>query len=415
MASITLRLDTRSIKNGMCCIRLRISHRHTSAWLNTGIFVEPHYFNEQSLYDPISKKAYMAAEKRDRITTLIRQWDEGVLELQRADDDAPKIEDMTATELKEYIFGAQKPKTKASDITPKKRKMVNSHDFMVWFDEYGQHRKSNRTQEHFAYVWRLLTKYISDKKLQCLTFSDISYNRLVDIRSWVRETGRGEATRFKVESYIRAAYREGIRMGKCDRNSDPFYDYKIEKVPEKDIITITSEQVRLLAEYNKKQSLIRARDVLMASFYLCGANFIDLYNMSEPLNGEIVFVRHKASWKTQKATRIRVEPELAEIISKYSGDGRLFNFSANLRSLQHRLDGRYRELSEELGFKVSMEIIRRTWASIAGKLEIPDRVIDKSMGHIDSSVKDRYYEQYDWNRTAKANRMVINEVLGYNN
>ena len=62
-------------------------------------------------------------------------------------------------------------------------------------------------------------------------------------------------------------------------------------------------------------------------------------------------------------------------------------------------------------FDVNMARIRRTWASIAGSLDIADRVIDKSMGHVDSTVKDKHYEQYDWDRTARANRAIIDAIL----
>ena len=45
MASIVLRLDERTEKNGMQQVRLRISHRGTNAWYPTGVLVEPEYFN----------------------------------------------------------------------------------------------------------------------------------------------------------------------------------------------------------------------------------------------------------------------------------------------------------------------------------------------------------------------------------
>jgi hypothetical protein len=57
-----------------------------------------------------------------------------------------------------------------------------------------------------------------------------------------------------------------------------------------------------------------------------------------------------------------------------------------------------------------MPRIRRTWATIAGELECPDRVIDKSMGHVDKTVKDVSYERYDWGLTAKWNRKIIDHI-----
>lgn len=409
MASIALRLDSRSQKNGMSRVRLRISHQHTAAWYKTGVVVEPIYFQESSIHDPIHRKAYMSSEKRELLASIVRHWEVGMFELQRSDGGAEQIARMTATELRDYIFGTKVKKTTATELV-KKRKKAADDDFMDWFDKYGQGRASERTREHFMYVWRVLYEYIRARGLDGLTFADINYERLTDMRAWLRNRTSGEQTRFKVESYLRAAYKEGQRFGKCDRAHDPYFDYKIERVPEKDIETISREQVKELMEYDKRPGLQRAKDVLMASFYLCGANFMDLYEMAEPVNGEVSFVRHKVQRCTQKKTYIRVEPELAEIAEKYQGEGRLFNFAAGFRSLQYRMCDNYAELSKELGFKVNMEIIRRTWATLAGEIECPEIVIDKSMGHVARTVNGRFYEKYDWSRTAKWNRRIIDYV-----
>ena len=409
MASIVLRIDDK-VKNGMASVRLRISHNHTSAWYKTGVMIEPSCFQSASVYDPVNKKAYMASEKRSRLLDVVRKWDDGLIDLQRAEGGDEQIARMTATELRDYIYGSRVQVRKASEMV-KKRKKGKSDDFMDWFDKYAQSRNSDRTKEHVAYVWRLLLQYITARSLRELTFADITYERMTDIKAWLKQTNRGEQARFKLESYVRAAYREGQRMGMCDRAHDPFLDYRIERVPEKDIVTISREQVRELMEYNKRPGLQRAKDVLLASFYLCGANFMDMYDMREPVNGEVSFVRHKVQRRTQKETRIHVEPELAAIVCRYGGEGRLLNFTANMRSLQYNLNDNYRELSKELGFKVNMEIIRRTWATLAAEIECPDAVIDMCMGHVARSVNSRFYVKPNWERVAKWNRKVIDHVL----
>ena len=414
MASIVLRIDERVVKNGMSPIRVRVSHNHTAAWYQTGVSVEPSCFQSGSIYDPIGRRAYMAAEKRAKLLEMVRRWDDGLMELQKADGGDEQIARMNATELRDYIFGEKKVVRKASAAEMvRKRKTGHVSDFLSWFDQYGQGRQSERTREHFAYVSRVLNEYTRARGLQGLTFADINYERLTDMKAWLRGRSSGEPTRFKVESYVRAAYREGQRFGKCDRSHDPYLDYKIEKVPEKDIVTISRDEMHtlMLAPLKERPGLQRAKDVLMASFYLCGANFVDLYDMPAPVNGEVQFVRHKVAGRTQKKTCIRVEPELEEITARYGGDGRLLNFTANMRSLQYRMCDNYVELSKELGFKVNMEIIRRTWATLAAEIECPDTVIDMCMGHVARSVNSRFYVKPDWRRAAKWNRRVIDYVL----
>ena len=393
-------------------VRMRISHRGTNAWHPTGVWVEPVYFNGSNIYDAISKKAPMAMYKKEQLSGMVRQYDEAMFDLQRADGGTAQLEQMTANDIRSYIYGSRvsTPKTSAVQLVQKKKKTQQTADFMAFLDKYGQ-TKGTRTKENYEYVWRLVFAYLQARQLDGLSFTDIDYERLVDMKAWIRRTGRGEATRFKMESYVRATYKEGLRMKLCSRDNDPYLDYRIEPVPEHDIETISPKQVKKLMrlDCDGHPGMQRAKDVLLGSFYLCGANFQDMYDL--PMGDEAVFVRKKVDKRTQKHTRIRVEPELGEIVSRYAADGRMFGFEAGCRSLHYRLDDNFRELSKAVGFKVNMAIIRRTWATLAGELECPDYIINKSMGHIDRTVNGCFYREYDWRLTAKWNRKVIDYVL----
>ena len=82
MASIILRLDERTNKNGMQQVRLRISHKGTNAWHPTGVWVEPMFFDGKNLYESISKRAPMAMYKRELLAGIVRQYDEAMFDLQ---------------------------------------------------------------------------------------------------------------------------------------------------------------------------------------------------------------------------------------------------------------------------------------------------------------------------------------------
>lgn len=399
------------MKNGMQQVRLRISHRGTNAWHPTGVWVEPVFFNGSNIYDAISKKAPMAMYKKEQLSGIVRQYDEAMFDLQRADGGVSQLEQMSAKELRAYIFGEKARKPSAVQLVQTKKKTQQTADFMAFLDEYGQSKDKVRTRENFAYVYRLVFAYLQARQLDGLTFTDIDYERLVDMKAWIRSEGKGEPTRFKMESYVRATYKEGLRRKLCSRYSDPFLDYRVEPVPEHDIETISRKQVRKLidADCDGHPGLQRAKDVLLGSFYLCGINFQDMYDL--PIGDEAVYIRQKVEKRTQKHIHVRVEPELGEIVSRYAGDGRMFNFDAGCRSLHYRLDDNFRELSKALGFKVNFAIIRRTWATLAAEIECPDTVINHSMGHIVRTVNARFYERYDWSRTAKWNRKVIDYVL----
>ena len=413
MASIVLRLDERSVKNGMCPVRLRISHQHQSAWVGTGVAVEPQFFRSDSLYDPIANRAYMAKEKRESLAVYVRKWDEGLFDLLHADGGVEQLNQMTAAQLKAYIFGERKKKT-AREVVSRKRGST-SVDFLDWFQQYGQTRAAKSTRSHFDYIWRLLYNYIKERGMQALMFQDITYTFLVDLKAWNRKS-RGEATRYKCESYIRAAYREGMRRGMVRRELDPFFDYKIERMPLKDIETVNPDTLRRLAAMKCENSeTTRTRDMLLASFYLCGANFQDMYYMPAAKDGQVEFVRSKVSRISQRTVQIRIEPELAAIIERYkdtTGE-RLFSFGTKFEIMQHNFRRGCDKIEAALGERVNFAKIRRTWATVAGKLECPDEVIDMSLGHVPMTVRGRHYEDYDWTRTAKWNRKII-DYIQYN-
>ena len=94
MATIVMRLDKRAEKNGMYKVRIRISHNGTSSWISTGVYIEERYFNEDSLYDPISKKAYMYDDKREQLLSIVRKFDEVVFALKR--DEQANLDEMSA-------------------------------------------------------------------------------------------------------------------------------------------------------------------------------------------------------------------------------------------------------------------------------------------------------------------------------
>ena len=409
MAKISLNLDSRSLKNGMAQVRLRINHKGTSAYVSTGVYVEPQYFNGESLYDPVGRKAPMFAVKRDKIATLVRQVDDFIAETDRAE-----LARMSANDIRERAC------VQVRSHTQDRKQYLNGMDadFLTWFDQYGSSRQTEKTKKSYNYAWNVLREYCDSRRFNVLRFGDIDYSRLTDLARWLKDTGRGESTRHMIESYVRAAYKEAEKRRIIGRENDPYFDYSIAKVPVRDIEALTAEQMHALMTVEiPTTGIAKARDIVMMSFYLCGANLLDLYEMDAPKNGEAVFVRHKiANGQDQRPLHIHIEPELQALLAKYKGHGSLLSFKAsspNYDTFQRRVCRLLDGVSKIVGFDVSMAKVRRTWSSIAGSLDIPDRVIDKSMGHVDSSVKDKHYEQYDWSRTARANRAVIDFVTNY--
>lgn len=445
MARLRLDIDTRSLKNGAAQIRLRINHKGTSAYVGTGVYVEPQYFICSSLYDPVSRKAPTAAVIRERVGKMVGRVDEFLNETDRS-----VLDRMTATDIREAALGvksrsgtdgvqgvgrlsgmdgaqgaavASVERSIGSEVQTTNGVKRNAQtgsisgrrsqtDFVTFFEQYGESRRAVKTQDSYAYAAKVLREYCGARRLGSLTFVDIDYARLVDFARWLDSTDRSPATRHMLESYVRAAYKDAQKRRLVSRDLDPYYDYSIKPVPLKDIETLTVKEMHALMACEPKLVGMRmGRDIALMSFYLCGANLIDLYEMQD--GKECVFVRHKIEHRYQRELHIRIEPELAALVERYKGDGMLLAFKAkypNYESFRHKIAHRLRELSGELGFAVTMPKIRRTWATIAGELECPDSVINKSMGHVDATVNDRSYKDYKWSQTANWNRKIIDYI-----
>ena len=463
MARLKLDIDTRCLKNGAAQIRLRINHKGTSAYVGTGVYVEPRYFIGSSLYDPVSRKAPTAAVVRERVGQMVGRVDEFL-----NDTDRSVLDRMTATDIREAALGVKRrswtdgvldadvaavARFGCSDVQTTNGAKRNAQtggiagsmaqmcgiaggreqtgnvaggqsnagriagrrvqdDFVAFFEQYGESRRTVKTQDSYAYAAKVLLEYCEARRLGSLTFMDIDYSRLVDFARWLESTGRSHATRHMLESYVRAAYRDAQKRRLVSRELDPYYDYSIKPVPLKDIETLSAKEMHALMVCEPKLGGQRmGRDIALMSFYLCGANLIDLYEMQD--GKECVFVRHKIEHRYQRELHIRIEPELAALVERYKGDGMLLSFKAkykNYESFRHKIAHRLRELSGELGFSVTMPKIRRTWATIAGGLECQEIVINKSLGHLDTTVNRRFYDDYDWSLTAKWNRKIIDYI-----
>ena len=250
MAKLSLSLDQRSEQNGMQSVRMRITQKGTSAWVHTGVKVEPQYFQSGSLYDPIHRKAYMAVEKREQLTRIVRQVEEYL-----ADVDPSALERMTANEIREAALGISVGRaggnalgipvgrsegkqggaaevygsgmSAAATRRGVKKDAIGGVDFLQVFDEYAASRTVDKTRKSYEYAWNVLREYCKARSLMRLPITTIDYARLTDYARWLKASGRGPSTCYMMENYVRAVYKDAQKRRLVGRELDPYYDYSI--------------------------------------------------------------------------------------------------------------------------------------------------------------------------------------------
>lgn len=412
MASIKFGLDTRVIKDGMHPVRMRINNARTSAYISTGVLVEPSCFNPDSLREPITKSGYQSRQKNESLRAFVAKFDTVMDGIRH--DDTLNISTITANDIRTYIIGVRAPKRASV-----KKSGGGRVSFLDWFDLFGQSRKTDGTRRSYAYIWRVLCEYCKSNGYTNLYFDELDYTIFVAIRKWLEDTGRGDSVRHQVEAYMHAAWREAKRM-KMVKGDDPWEDYHIEKQSIKeDIDVIALKDLRRLLSLDLttlsgSESLSKARDIMWASFCLCGVNLTDLYHMPKATDEEVVYTRRKNRNRNVRTTHAYITNDLAGVVERYAGENYLFRWQEevpNYYTFQRRINERCSRLSAILGTPVNMQLIRRTWSTIAGDIGVDFHAVEKMTGHVDSSTTGKYYQRFNWHHAAKENKKVISYVL----
>ena len=139
----------------MQLIRLKITNKGTNAFAGTGVYVEPEYFVKYSLYDPIRGKAYMAAEKREQVRLFVKRFEDVMAAMEPSELDQTMAKEIKALAL-------------ASDKKQTVQVVDDSSDFLAWYDEYAQSRRTDKTRESYEYGSKVLREYCASLRMRTL-------------------------------------------------------------------------------------------------------------------------------------------------------------------------------------------------------------------------------------------------------
>lgn len=392
MATINISLDRRSTNaNGQHPIRVWIRNANTSASIFTGVSATEQQFDGR---DP--------AHTVTANTPNARTINEGLLkiytELQQLSLDlvGNGRRNLTAKEIKK-IFEKRMLVTDAEQ---------DGVTFTQHFSELAHKKGSGKHAQTFKYADDWLQKFHAAP----LEFAEIDFKFLQRFDEFMRENGLAANTRGIIFRNIRTTFNDAINNELT--TNYPFRKFKIPHAQKEKEYLLLDDFRRLLNYHPPKYGQQVAKDLFLLSFYFCGANPIDLFNMQAAHNGRIKFVRTKTQSKSQSTIKIKIQPEAAEIISKYNtADGHLLDWCnnyLNYENFYHFIGKKVRELSTALSIEgLSLYWARYTWATYASRVGVDESVIGRALGHAPSSLAGRVYITFDWERVDAANRKVI--------
>lgn len=395
MAKLTIKLDKRTMnKQGEYPIRFLLTHgKSSSTFITTGVSIQEKYWNDSNDVTRVVKSSCPNAKAIN--LNLAQVYMEMVNRISKMTLDS-SIDRYTITELKEILL--------------RKDEVTEKMSFTRYFNEYIARVKTN-TKKLYEWTQQQIELFSHGKTLY---FEDISYRFLCEFDNWMQNNGNKMNTRSIHMRNIRKVFNDAIDNDVCAISLYPFRKFKI-KNAQKEKVYLKEDKFKELLNLDIPDTSVgthRARDLMLISFLLCGANAIDIFKMKKPVDGIITFVRTKIEHCEPLPIHIAVTPELQEIIDRNKGEGEyLFNFEQkyiDYDSFYSMAKKRIKWIANEIGVPdMSFYYMRYSWATYASKIGVDESVIGKALGHTDVSLAGSRYISFDWSRVDDANRRVI--------
>jgi integrase len=402
MASILIKLDRRRANaEGNFPVKLVIVNNQTNAALSLSYCLPEKAWEGDGLQRPV-KASYPGSKLiNDRIERFYMDVRDALIGLEHSEKDRG----MKAVDIKRYVL-ARKSDTAGSAV-----------DFYDYAKSFIEGCRAKKTKEVYEYTVSKLKGLMAEKSL---LFSEMNYAflRLFDDRLY--DAGSGVNTRSIHFRNIRALFNLAIDDDVIEQNLYPFRKFKIKNERRaKECLTV--EQVKQLHGYAfKTAALCMARDYWMLSFFLCGANPVDLYFMKKPDGaGRLTFIRQKEMSASHDTIKLLLQPEAKLIAERYGAEEDseyLLGFESkyvSYDSFKHFVSKKIREIAGIMGFAgMTLYWARYSWATIADGIGVDEKTISKGLGHVDKTMAGRHYIAFDWTKVDRANRRVIDFVLG---
>jgi integrase len=401
----------------MATLKAVVDHRKADGTYNVKIRLT---HNRKALYIPTElyiTERQMTRSKKIKDPNIVSATDSLIDEMRKAIASIPHIEYMECSQLREAL----------------RRKMSEGEVFRLDFFDYAD-SKITKMSENTQIVYR--TSFNRLKKFRgSLDVNDIDYRFITSFKVYLEQEGvanNGIAVYLSKIKHI-------FNLAKEDYNDDdivrvktsPFKRGVVPKEEATEHKVLSVEQVRRLSTINCDKSENFARDMFLLSFCLIGINGVDLYHLKKDnvKDGVLTYNRRKTkSRRRDKALiSVRIEPEAAALIEKYSSDDkddyllnlhRRYSLYSTMRTSVNLFLKRLRQYDKTLPNDLYYYYARHTWATIAyNDCGIDMQTIHEALNHAsDANMKiTDVYVKKDFSRIWEANRKVLDYVFGSDN
>lgn len=398
-------------KDGTFRIRYRVTQNRQSAYLST-----EYYVNEKQLTKDLKlkEKNFVYNRVMNDLTLIRDEFNNHPRKY------APMDAKSIADDIKLLINGKSPDRIDLNDVI---------NEFISLKEATGK----LGTIANYKTFQKRINEFLNNKPTDINSISSETIRKFeVFVRNRPKELGLKrqvrnsgvitQMTMFKaVLNYARNKYNDED-AGSIKIPGDPFKKYAMPErgLPSKRSLPVC--EVRHILNYVvEKRSRELGRDFFKISFFLCGINAADIFTMKAPVDGYLEYNRKKTKDKRpdEAYMKIKIQPELEPLLSKYKDETgvRAFNFylrHLNYLSFAKIINKSLYLIRDDLGMKrLCTYSCRHSWATIAyNDLNISKSDVAACLNHSDSRyVVTDYYIRQDFSRVDKANRKVVDYVL----
>lgn len=288
---------------------------------------------------------------------------------------------------------------------------------VTMFDMYIEGLTKTSTKGIYELTKRKIMEYYGD-----ILLSSINVSWLKDFERRLLKLYKKNGVSIHMRN-LRAVINDAMNRELLTNYKYPFRIYKIPKEPtaKRDL---SIEDIRLIRDYDAEPEMRKYLDFFMLSFYLGGINTGDLCLLrpSDYHNGRITYRRQKTMGLP---ISIKVEPEAKAIINRYRGKEYLLKYCDGgidyhnwARRVHKALQtfgpyelGKYGKKDRKPLYPfLSMYYARHSFATIASEdCDISLDVVGRILGHAEKTVTDIYIHRKT-KKTDEALRKVLDSI-----
>ena len=388
--------------DGTSNIKIRIYHNKESQYIPTHFYINPGFMGKSGEILSVTPDCDMY---NFELGEIIQQYRKISVQLGTG-----RLIKMSCKDLKEYIEANLDPEFENIDFIKFSRAVISK-------------TKKEKTAEWYKVSIDVLTWYYGKESIDVREITTSKLNKFVEQlqRKGPKEKPLQPGA---INNYIRAI-RSLFNKCKLQFNNDdidiiriphdPFAKVKIPQYRRKKK-NIGLEELKMIRDGSfKSDREIIGRDIFMMQFYLMGININDLYLLEPPKENRVEYERSKTITddKDNFLLSIKIEPELQELINKYSVEDFLSEIKkryVNSYNFMKAVNKGLKKICDDFEFpKITSNWARHTWASLArNKAVISKADIDFCLGHVNNDYKMAdIYIDIDYSIYDTANRKVL--------